>query len=80
MESLWRGVPCVCSDLPVLRETTEAGGCATAPPDDITIWVDVLRRVLSDDEFHGRLCRAAQTRPLTTWKETAAKIRAALAV
>ena len=27
LESLWSGVPCFCSDLPVLRENGEAGGC-----------------------------------------------------
>ncbi|HTO03915.1 MAG TPA: glycosyltransferase, partial [Opitutus sp.] len=27
LESLWHGVPCVCSDLPVLRENADGGGC-----------------------------------------------------
>lgn len=78
MESLWRGIPCVCSDLPVLRENTNGGGCLTASPDDLTAWIDALRRVLTDDGLYDRLSEEARTRPLVTWKETAATIRAAL--
>jgi glycosyltransferase involved in cell wall biosynthesis len=34
LESLWMGVPCVCSDLPVLRENADGGGCVPVALND----------------------------------------------
>jgi glycosyltransferase involved in cell wall biosynthesis len=75
LESLWLGVPCVCSDLPVLRENTAGGGCLIAPPDSRAAWRQALRTVLTDDAAHARLAQEAITRPLPTWAEAAALIR-----
>lgn len=69
LESLWRGVPCVCSDLPVLRENADAGGCLPVPPTDRAAWTDALRRILKDDFLHADLTMEARTRPLPTWAE-----------
>ena len=49
IESLWRGVPCVCSDLPVLRENTAGGGCLTAAVNDPAGWARQVRAVLTDE-------------------------------
>ena len=79
IESLWRGVPCVCSDLPVLRENSDDGGCVAVAANDRVAWRDALRRVLTDDSLHARLVKEATKRELPTWSEAAATIKHALA-
>lgn len=74
LEALWRGVPCVCSDLPVLRENTEGGGCLLARTDDAADWAGKLRTVLQDGAALRRLRAEAVSRPLPRWAETAAEI------
>ncbi|WP_438479543.1 glycosyltransferase [Oleiharenicola lentus] len=71
LESLWRGVPCVCSDLPVLRENADAGGCVVAKLNDLADWKEKLRAVLTDADFNVRLQAGAMARPLTRWGQTA---------
>jgi glycosyltransferase involved in cell wall biosynthesis len=78
LESLWMGVPCVCSDLPVLRENAAAGGCLSVAPNDRVAWKDALRRVLTDDTLHAKLTSEATTRALPAWSEAAQTLRAAL--
>lgn len=79
LEALWRGVPCVCSDLPVLRENAAGGGCLAATANDAADWQDKLRSVLTDLALHARLQREALARPLPRWADTAAALRAGLA-
>lgn len=71
LESLWRGRPCVCSDLPVLREVAESGGCVLAPPNEPAAWADALRRLLTDDAAWLRLAAEAAARKLPTWADSA---------
>jgi glycosyltransferase involved in cell wall biosynthesis len=78
LESLWMGVPCVCSDLPVLRENADGGGCLALPPNDLSSWVPGVRRVLEDAAFRADLRQAAISRKLPTWAETAEALRSAL--
>lgn len=78
LESLWRAVPCVCSDLPALRENTAAGGCRVAAVNDRAAWKRALRAVLTDDGLWRELARAAAERPLPRWRDTAAALLAAL--
>lgn len=75
LEALWRGVPCVCSDLPVLRENAGAGGCVPVAVDDLAAWKGALRRVLIDDDWVMELSAAAARRPLPAWADSAAAIR-----
>jgi len=77
IESLWRGLPCVCSDLPVLRENSDGGGCVVVPLDDLSAWVAALRNVLTDDALYAELAKESRERPLVTWSETASVIRKA---
>ena len=79
LESLWMGVPCVGSDLSVLRENAARGGCVLVAPNDPAAWLAALRRVLTDDAEHARLAQEAATRALPTWAATAQALRAALA-
>ena len=78
LESLWMGVPCVCSDLPVLHENANGGGCVSVPLNDHAAWKAALRRVLTDDAVHDRLLAESATRPLATWKESARELATAL--
>lgn len=79
LESLWMGVPCVASDLPVLRENADGGGCALLPVNDVAAWQAGLGRILTDNIEHARLTEQAVTRPLPTWAAAAGPLRAALA-
>lgn len=78
LESLWRGVPCVCSDLPVLKENADGGGCVSLPIGDRTAWSEGLRRILSDTSFYDRLAEEAVSRPLPVWADAARVLRAGL--
>lgn len=78
LEALWRGVPCVCSDLAVLRENADEGGCLVAKVNDAADWSAKLRTVLADPAENRRLQVEAMARALPRWTETAAKIRQAL--
>ncbi|MEO7598913.1 MAG: glycosyltransferase [Opitutus sp.] len=71
LESLWHGVPCVCSNLPVLLENAGGGGCLTPDVNSMQGWTDALRSVLQDDAVHARLTREAATRALPTWSASA---------
>jgi len=75
LESLWMGVPCLCSDLPVLRENAGGGGCLTAPVNDARAWRDLLRRALTDAPLMSRLTDEAQRRPLPLWSAAAELLR-----
>lgn len=78
LESLWRGVPCLCSDLPVLRENADGGGCVALAPNDHAAWKSALAQIIRDDAWHTRLTREAVTRTLPTWSQAADTIRRAL--
>ncbi|MBK8858372.1 MAG: glycosyltransferase [Opitutaceae bacterium] len=79
LESLWQGVPCVCSDLPVLRENAGGGGCVPVGLNDPGAWRETLRRILTDQVWAAELATAAATRTLPTWAETAETVKAGLA-
>ena len=78
LESLWQGVPCVCSDLPVLRENSDGGGCLPVTVNDRAAWKDALRRLLTDDALYAKLAGEAGSRALPTWDTAAATLRSAL--
>ena len=80
LESLWQGVPCVCSNLPVLRENADGGGCLTPRVNSHEEWREALYSVLKDDELHARLRHEAVTRELPTWAETAKRLRNGLKI
>jgi glycosyltransferase involved in cell wall biosynthesis len=78
LESLWMGVPCVCSDLPVLRENTAGGGCLPVALNDRAKWKAALRRVLTEDALQAILTAEATSRALPTWAGAAETVRGAL--
>jgi glycosyltransferase involved in cell wall biosynthesis len=78
LESLWRGVPCVGSDVPSLVENAAGGGCLIVPSGDRAAWRAGLKAILTDHGLHGRLVAEAVSRRLPTWAEAAATVRTAL--
>ena len=78
LESLWMGVPCICSDLPVLRENTAGGGCLPVALNDRAKWKEALLRVLGGDDLRPILTAQAAARALPTWAGAAATVRGAL--
>lgn len=78
LEALWRGTPCVASDLPVLRENADGGGCLVATVNDAVDWREKLKAVLTDVELNKRLQREAMARVLPRWTDTAQTLLKAL--
>ncbi len=78
LESLWQGVPCVCSDLPVLRENADGGGCLPVAVTDTAAWRVALREIIRDRTLRAMLAGAACTRPLPTWSGATEYVRTAL--
>jgi glycosyltransferase involved in cell wall biosynthesis len=78
LESVWLGVPCVCSDLPVLRENADGGGGVTVTLNDKAAWVAALRRVLTDDSWMAELRAEVNGRVVPTWAQIAAELRSSL--
>jgi glycosyltransferase involved in cell wall biosynthesis len=78
LESLWRGLPCVCSDLPVLMENAQGGGCLPVKAGDVTAWQEALRQILTDDALHAKLTQEALNRPLLTWADCAQHLTSVL--
>ena len=78
LEALWRGAPSVASDLPVLRENADGGGCLLAKVNDAADWRSKLTSVLNDSKENCRLQREAMARPLPRWTEAAETLLKAL--
>lgn len=79
LESLWMGVPCLHSDLPVLQENAGGGGCRAVPANNLPAWKNALREIVVSDTLAARLTAEAVQRHLPTWSEAAATLAAALA-
>jgi glycosyltransferase involved in cell wall biosynthesis len=78
LESLWHGVPCVCSDLPVLMENAEGGGCLSVAVSSRDAWRDALRSVIENDALHARLSHEAAERVLPMWATAAERLSSGL--
>jgi glycosyltransferase involved in cell wall biosynthesis len=78
LEALWHGVPCLCSDLPALRENADDGGCVIARVNDTGDWSAQLRLLLTNPVLRNQLAEAARLRELPRWSDTARALRVAL--
>lgn len=78
LESLWSGVPVLCSDLPPFLENVDGGGCHVVATGDVDALTAGLRTILDEDETVARLAVEAGSRKLPTWDETAAEVLAKL--
>jgi len=79
LESLWMGVPCICSDIPPVLENAAGGGCHVVRGNGVAGWVDGLRRILSSDSYRHQLAAEAMGRSLPTWASAARVLRESLA-
>ena len=79
LESLWLGVPCVCSGIAPLLENAAGGGCLVVPGNDAAGWTQAIGSVVKDYGVHARLAAEASGRPLQTWSDAARVLREALA-
>lgn len=66
-ESLAAGTPAITSNFGSMLEIAADGGALTVDPHDDHAVADALRQLLTDDELHARLHRAALARPPRTW-------------
>ena len=78
LESLWLGVPCLCSDIAPIRENAAGGGALLLPVSDAPAWKRAILACLQGDAGYRRLAAEAAARLLPTWRETADAIRALL--
>jgi len=75
LESLWRGIPCLCSDLPAIRENAAAGGALLLPPNDGEAWARAISEITtSGSPLLERLRSEAGARTLPTWADTAGQV------
>jgi glycosyltransferase involved in cell wall biosynthesis len=78
LESLWMGVPVICSDIAAIQENAREGGCVVVPVSNHAAWKAALHRILTDETARHALVAAAQSRPLPTWSAAAETLRRAL--
>ncbi|KXU35867.1 hypothetical protein AXK11_04855 [Cephaloticoccus primus] len=74
LESLWRGLPCLCSDLPSIREIAAGGGALLLPPNGADAWARAIREIAEGGPLLERLQHEARARPLPTWATTAQQV------
>ncbi len=74
LESLWFGKPCVCSDIPSVRESAEGGGCVLFSLDDPVQLEDALYSLLVNEDRIKQLGIEVNDRVLPIWRESAESI------
>ncbi|HZZ18336.1 MAG TPA: glycosyltransferase family 1 protein [Opitutaceae bacterium] len=78
LESLWMGVPCICSDILPVQENAAGGGCHVVQGNSLAGWVDGLRKLLTSNVYRAQLSAAAMSRSLPTWARAAQMLRESL--
>ncbi len=77
-ESLWQGIPCLCSDHGAMAEIAQGGGCLTISATDTTAIEMAIERLADDADLRRRLMNAARRRPLRSWGEYADDVARAI--
>jgi glycosyltransferase involved in cell wall biosynthesis len=77
-ESLWQGIPCLCSDHGPMAEIAEGGGCLMVPAMDTRAIEHALERLADDADLRRRLRLEARSRRLRSWREYADDVVCAL--
>jgi glycosyltransferase involved in cell wall biosynthesis/SAM-dependent methyltransferase len=76
LESLWYGKPCLCANFGSMEEVARDGGCLMV---DTTVQTELeagLSRLITDTGYRECLARQALARPIRTWNDYAAALRA----
>lgn len=71
MESIWQGIPCLCSSEGAMGELAAGGGCYTTDINNVDSVYAALYELCTDRELIGRLTREALTRNIITWEQYA---------
>jgi predicted O-methyltransferase YrrM len=78
LESLWHGLPCICSGENAIGELAAAGGCLTVDVRDEEALSVTIHRLATDADLLSRLRHEAFDRRFRTWDEYARDFLAAL--
>lgn len=71
LEAQAAGAPVVCSDLPIMKETT-GKSALLLPPGDVSLWVEGVQSLLDDRPARQRLSQAGrQNAARYTWERSA---------
>ena len=80
VESLWMGVPCVCSDIPPVRELSRDGGCLEFTAGCGSSLRRAVEHLLAEPSPElARLGQEIESRILPTWADTAQDVLAVMA-
>ena len=74
LESLWKGVPTLSSNLHSVRENSRFGGCELFEMGNVEALTDALRNLIKNRRKLQELTDGIQTKMLPRWKKTARDI------
>ena len=69
LESLWRGLPCICHNGSALAEIAPGGGTLMVDMENDSEIVDAIVQISSNKALFNRLSSEALVRPLRTWAD-----------
>jgi glycosyltransferase involved in cell wall biosynthesis len=79
LESLWRGLPCLCHDGSAMAEVAPGGGVLAVDMIDERAVGQAIARLASDAALMARLRQEAVARPIRTWETYGRDILSAMA-
>lgn len=68
LESLWRGIPCLCGNGGGMNEVTRHGGCLLLDVTSVPAWEDALRALLEPSTWQ-QYHRQAASRTFRRWED-----------
>ncbi|MES2308292.1 MAG: glycosyltransferase family 1 protein [Verrucomicrobiota bacterium] len=77
-ESLWRGRPCLCSEIGSMHEIAEKGGCLEIDPQRVESITTGLIQMMTDSDLQENLTSQLKHREFKTWERYAGEILALL--
>ena len=77
-ESLWLGVPCLCSGTGAVGEIAAGGGCLAVDPTDVDAISASFEKLMFDQKLYQELLGEIAARPLRSWTDYAEDIAGAL--
>jgi glycosyltransferase involved in cell wall biosynthesis len=69
LESLWRGLPCICHNGSALAEIAPGGGTLMVDMENEEAIADAIARLASNEALFERLSGESLVRPLRTWSD-----------
>jgi glycosyltransferase involved in cell wall biosynthesis len=78
LESVWRGVPCICRNQSSMLEIARDGGCVMVDTADATQIADAIELLATHPSARAELQRECLRRPLPSWTDYASSVLGAL--